>query len=89
MNGKKSDGKKRHFNLKLLNHFLKGSWKYLLLGALFMAIAVLASYVKPFVVSYTVDYVIGNKTDTDMPQFFRNWLEAVGGRDCIVKNFIL
>lgn len=89
MNGKKSDGKKRHFNLKLLNHFLKGSWKYLLLGALFMAIAVLASYVKPFVVSYTVDYVIGNKTDTDMPQFFRNWLEAVGGRDFIVKNFIL
>ncbi|MDO4567538.1 MAG: ABC transporter ATP-binding protein [Clostridia bacterium] len=81
--------KKQAFNFKLLSYFMKGSWRYLLLGAVFMLLAVLMGYARPFIVSFTVDYVIGGIEETDMPAFLRSWLDASGGRDFIVEHFVL
>lgn len=66
-----------------------GSKRYIIAGALAMTIAVIASYISPIIISFTVDYVIGDTGNSELPQFVMDWIERMGGREMLVKNIFL
>ena len=70
----------RKINFALLKRLTRGSVHYLVLGALFLVIAILASYIVPIVTSFTIDYVLGDK-ETNLPDSVMNIINSWGGRD--------
>ncbi len=64
---------------------MKGNMRYLALSALFLALAVVASYCGPLVISFTVDYAIGGQ-DANLPAFVMRIIENQGGRTFIANN---
>lgn len=80
--------KKKRMNWKLVALTMRGHKRYLLIGALAMAVAVAASYVIPLVISFTLDFVIGG-VETDMPGFIRGWIERQGGREYLINNLYI
>ncbi len=71
-------GKK--LNRKLVARILKGNTAYLVLGAVFLLVAVVAAYCGPLVTSFTVDYVIGEEA-SNLPEWAMREVEAWGGRE--------
>ena len=71
-------GKK--LNRKLVARILKGNTAYLVLGAVFLLVAVVAAYCGPLVTSFTVDYVIGEEA-SNLPEWAMRHVEAWGGRE--------
>lgn len=84
-----SSEKKKKLNLKLVGRMMYGSKRYIIAGALAMTIAVIASYISPIIISFTVDYVIGDTGNSELPQFVMDWIERMGGREMLVKNIFL
>lgn len=84
-----SSEKKKKLNLKLVGRMMYGSKRYIIAGALAMTIAVIASYISPIIISFTVDYVIGDTGNSELPQFVMDWIEHMGGREMLVKNIFL
>lgn len=66
-----------------------GHKRAMIAGAIAMIVAVVAMYIRPFIISFTVDYVIGGIEETDIPQTVMNWIESIGGRDYMISHFIL
>ena len=81
--------KKRKLNLKLISRMMYGHKRAMIAGAIAMIVAVVAMYIRPFIISFTVDYVIGGIEETDIPQTVMNWIESIGGRDYMISHFIL
>ncbi|HMM30583.1 MAG TPA: ABC transporter ATP-binding protein [Clostridia bacterium] len=71
---------KKPINWKVVRLMLKGNTWGLVLSAIFLVIAVAASYCGPLVISFTVDYVIGDK-ESNLPAFIMQWVESIGGRE--------
>ena len=59
---------------------MKGNGRYILFSALALAVAVVAAYCGPLIVSFTVDYVIGDKA-SNLPAFVMRAVENLGGRE--------
>lgn len=64
---------------------MKGNMRYIWLSALFLAMAVVAAYCGPLVISFTVDYVIGGK-DSNLPASIMRIVENLGGREFLTNN---
>jgi len=75
----KKQGKKK-VNRTLVARILKGNTAYLVLGAVFLLVAVMAAYCGPLVTSFTVDYVIDSK-ESNLPGWVMGWIEHWGGRE--------
>ncbi len=86
---KKARNAKKKGIIKSLWPYLYGSKRYFILGTIFMLTAVIASYVKPYVISFTVDYAIGGREIEDAPKFLMNWIESLGGREYLIEHLIL
>ena len=54
-----------------------GHKRAMIAGAIAMIVAVVAMYIRPFIISFTVDYVIGGIEETDIPQTVMNWIESI------------
>jgi ATP-binding cassette subfamily B protein len=72
-------------NWKLVGRLMKGNMRYIWLSALFLAMAVVAAYCGPLVISFTVDYVIGGK-DSNLPASIMRIVENLGGREFLTNN---
>ena len=79
METEKKQGKKK-VNRTLVTRILKGNTAYLVLGAVFLLVAVMAAYCGPLVTSFTVDYVIDSK-ESNLPGWVMGWIEHWGGRE--------
>ena len=79
METEKKQGKKK-VNRTLVARILKGNTAYLVLGAVFLLVAVMAAYCGPLVTSFTVDYVIDSK-ESNLPGWVMGWIEHWGGRE--------
>ena len=76
---------KTKMNWKLVARALKGSTRYLVLGAVFLLVAVVAAYCGPLVTSFTVDYVLGEEASS-LPAAVMRWIDSWGGRDFLRGN---
>ena len=79
METEKKQGKKK-VNRTLVARILKGNTAYLVLGAVFLLVAVMAAYCGPLVTSFTVDYVIDSK-ESNLPGWVMGWIKHWGGRE--------
>lgn len=68
--------------------FTKGYRWQLLLSALALLLSVVASYMTPQVIRFTVDSVIGD-TPFRLPAFLTGWIDSMGGRDFLRQNIIV
>ncbi len=75
----------RKLNWKLVGRLMKGNTHYLVLSAVFLALAVVASYCGPLVISFTVDYVIGGEK-SNLPASVMRIVEGWGGREFLRNN---
>ncbi|MGN0781199.1 MAG: ABC transporter ATP-binding protein [Christensenellales bacterium] len=78
--------KKIHW--KLVGRLTKGSMGYLVLGALFLLLAIIAAYIVPIVTSFTVDYVLGSK-ESNLPEFVMSVINGWGGRDFLRSHLYI
>lgn len=81
------DSKKKN-NRALVKRLMKGNGWYLVIASLFLILAVAAAYCGPLVVSFTVDYVLGDK-GSDLPAGIMARIEEAGGRDMLRGNLYL
>ena len=77
--------KYRKINWKLAGSLMKGSGRYILFSALALTVAVVAAYSGPLIVSFTVDYVIGDKAP-NLPAIVMRGVESLGGRAFLREN---
>ena len=85
METEKKQGKKK-VNRTLVARILKGNTAYLVLGAVFLLVAVMAAYCGPLVTSFTVDYVIDSK-ESNLPGWVMGWIEHwAAGSSCAEKS---
>lgn len=82
------NSEKKPINYKLLKRLTKGSWRYLIIGALCLILAIIAAYIVPIVTSFTIDYVLGDKK-SELPQFVMNIIESWGGRDFLRSHIYI
>ena len=81
----KQTREQRKTDWTLLSEILSGYRRHLWLAAVCAALAVVMSYAIPFVVSFTLDYVISG-APVALPRFLEAWLDGLGGRGYLVKN---
>lgn len=72
-------------NWKLVGRLMRGNIHYIVLASLFLAVAVVAAYCGPIVISFTVDYALGGK-DSNLPASIMRVINDLGGRDFIKSN---
>ncbi|MCL2695936.1 MAG: ABC transporter ATP-binding protein/permease [Clostridiales bacterium] len=72
----------------LLKASLDGYKKYLWLSGFCVLVSVLAFYATPFVTSFTLDFVIVGDS-SKIPDFLLRLLEAIGGRDYLLRHIYL
>lgn len=77
--------KYQKINWTLVGRLSRGNGRYLLYSAVFLTVAVLASFCGPLIISFTVDYVIGTE-EARLPAFVMRWVEALGGRETLHAN---
>ncbi|MEG1525150.1 MAG: ABC transporter ATP-binding protein [Clostridia bacterium] len=75
-------------NWSLIGKLFHESKWHLINGALFAALAVALYYAIPFVVSFTLDYVIQGIA-VELPGFLVNWLAALGGRAYLLHHLVV
>ncbi|HWQ58803.1 MAG TPA: ABC transporter ATP-binding protein [Clostridia bacterium] len=64
---------------------MRGNARFIALSALFLALAVVAAYCTPLVISFTVDYAIGGK-GSNLPASIMRVIENLGGREFVSNN---
>ena len=62
----------------LLRYFLRGSVRFFLLGMLFAALVSFLDMISPRLIIFTVDSVIGDKTQ-NLPKAALSWISSMGG----------
>lgn len=77
---------KRKLSIKLIARIMHGQKRYLLLSVVAMLIAVLMSYCVPYITSFTIDYVIGDDKNAQVPKFILEWVENNGGVEFARNN---
>lgn len=87
-NQSKNVQKKPALNWALLKRLTRGSIGYLLLGAVFLILAIIMAYIVPIVTSFTIDYVLGDK-ESNLPEFVMNIINSWGGRDFLRSNLYI
>lgn len=71
---------------KLCKEFMKGNMlRYL--GSIFAVLAgVAVSFLTPLILEETIDGVIGQKRELNLPGVLLDWVNARGGRDFLIEN---
>ncbi|MCD8230601.1 MAG: ABC transporter ATP-binding protein/permease [Clostridiales bacterium] len=76
---KKSQSQKNQFQKKdMLLLFLRGAAGYFVGAIIFACLSALADMVRPKIIEYTVDGILGNSTDS-IPAFVLSWFADSGG----------
>ena len=70
--------------MKTVLYFLRGSKRYFALAILFVFFQVLFDLVNPKIMGYTVDYIVGDLSQT--PGFLIAFIDSLGGRDYIIAH---
>lgn len=70
--------------VSMILYFLKGCKKYFAMAILFVCLLVLFELVDPKIMSYTVDFVVGQ--EQSIPRFVREWIEELGGRRFVLEH---
>lgn len=79
---------KQKNNWKLIAAISRGQTHHLLLGSLYVVLATVFSYMIPFIVSFTLDYVISG-TAISLPAPLGTLLTRIGGRDYLLHHVLL
>lgn len=79
--------KNQNGTLSLLRTFSNGAKRYFVIAVAAAAISIIFNFLLPQVVGFTVDSVIG--TQETQLMIFKRIYEQLGGRDFLVRNFIL
>ena len=79
--------KKFDTKLKLILYFLKGSIHYFILAAVFAGMVSLLNMLRPRIIAFTVDSVIGEETP-DIPGFVLRLIDKAGGIESLRANLI-
>lgn len=82
------DEKKSSSNILRFYSFTKGYRSLFLASLLTVIISVIANYMTPQVIRFTVDSVI-NDVPFNLPDFMLNWIEAIGGRAYLREHIII
>ncbi len=82
----KSERKKTNWNL--VGELLHGYRRYILYATISVLLCTAFSYAVPYVVSFTLDYVIQG-ISTSTPAFLLGWVEAIGGREYFVRSLFV
>ncbi len=82
--------KEKHTSSNILRFFpfTKGYRLLFLVALATVIISVIANYMTPQVIRFTVDSVI-NDMPFNLPDFLVDWIEAIGGRDFLRSNVIV
>ena len=74
--------KAKHPNVRMVWSFTKGVRKAFAWTIIASVFAILLNYIRPLIVSYTVDTVIGSEK-TDIPGFLQRILDSLAGTDTV------
>ena len=70
---------------QMIRHFLLGAKRYFALGATLACCSTLLDMVRPKIVEYTVDGILGEKSFS-LPALLQNWLDKIGGLTFLKAN---
>ncbi len=73
---------------KLILYFMRGSCRYFAMAAVFAALVSLLDMIRPKVISFTVDSVIGTDVP-DLPDSILRLIDRLGGMDSLRAHLIL
>ena len=73
---------------QLILYFMKGSIRFFVMSAVFAAMVSLLDMLRPRVISFTVDSVIGTEAP-DLPAFVLHLIDRLGGMEDLRSHLIL
>lgn len=72
--------KKPLTKLQMILDFLRGAKLYFVLSAIFACLSTLLDMVRPKIIQFTIDGILGDEAYT-LPRFLSRWLDSLGGMD--------
>ena len=95
-NKKDKKKEKKRINYRLVKRMMRGTWKYFLIAAIGLIVAIVSGYLIPIVSSFTIDYVLlpyaeegyqpGGST---VPAAVTDLVESIGGRAFLMDHLYL
>lgn len=95
-NNTEKRAEKKPVNYALVRRFMRGTWKYFLIAAIGLLVAVLSGYVIPIISSFTIDYALipyaeegYSASGSSVPKFVIDLAESLGGREFLIKHLYI
>jgi len=85
---KKMETRKKQGRIAFVLHYMRGSKRLLLLGAVASVLSIVFNFLLPQAIRVTVDSVLG-ELPFDLPDFLVAWIEQLGGRVFLRENLIV
>ena len=76
-------------NARMIGYFMKGSWPFFILSAVFATLLAFFDMLSPRLISFTVDYVIGEEDPGGLSSFVKDLVSFAGGLGFLKRNLLL